>query len=387
MHCPQCQHENNATAKFCEQCGSRLARTCSNCSQEVSPTAKFCPECGTSLSEQTASPALASAPAHNLESAPQSSDPSPQPYTPKHLAEKILTSRSALEGERKQVSVLFADVAGFTALSEKRDPEEIHEVINHCFELIATEVHKFEGTINQYTGDGVMALFGAPIAHEDGPRRAVHAALAIQDALRAYSGELQAQRGFSLQMRIGLNTGMVVVGKIGDDLRMDYTAVGDTTNLAARLQQTAQPGSVVISQATYRMVSGFFETTDLGERAVKGRGAARAFEVIRARGHRTRLEVAEERGLTPLVGRDRELATLQELFQQVKAGQGQVVSISGEAGIGKSRLLLEFRRALAQAGEEVLWREGRCISFGQSMPFLPLVEQIRHGFRVRPKTL
>src|SRR5207344_142304 len=226
-------------------------------------------------------------------------------YTPRHLAEKILTARSALEGERRQVTVLFADVANFTTLAAQLDPEEVHTIIDRCFECITAEVHRFEGTINQYTGDGVMALFGAPIAHEDGPRRAVHAALAIQQALQDFSKELEARRGFGLQMRIGLNTGLVVVGKIGDDLRMDYTAVGDTTNLAARMQQLARPGSVVVSEATHKLIAGFFETLDLGEIAVKGRAPAHAFEVVRARVRRSRLAAAVERGLTPLVGRSR----------------------------------------------------------------------------------
>jgi class 3 adenylate cyclase/tetratricopeptide (TPR) repeat protein len=296
-------------------------------------------------------------------------------YTPKHLAEKILKGRSALEGERRQVTVLFADVAGFTALAEKRDPEEVHQIIDRCFELITAEVHRFEGTINQYTGDGVMALFGAPIAHEDSPRRAVHAALAIQRAL-------QAERGIGLQMRIGINTGPVVVGRIGDDLRMDYTAVGDTTNLAARLQQSARPGSVLVSEGTHRLVSGFFETLDLGELVVKGHATVQAFEVLRARGRRARLDVAAERGHTPLVGRERELSTLLDLFAKVKAGHGQVVQIAGEAGIGKSRLLFEFRRRLAEAGEQATWLEGRCISFGQSIPFLPMVDHLRENFRI-----
>src|SRR5713101_5381032 len=267
--------------------------------------------------------------------------PAPLAYTPKHLAEKILTSRSALEGERKQVTVLFADVAGFTTLAEQLDPEVVHEIINRCFAGITAEVHRFEGTINQYTGDGVMALFGAPLAHEDSPRRAVHAALGIQRAIQNVAQTLQAERGLSLQMRIGVNTGLVVVGKIGDDLRMDYTAVGDTTNLAARLQQMAQPGSVVLSAATHQHVAGFFDTRDLGELQVKGRAPVRAFEVLRARGRRTRFDVAVERGLTPLVGRERALATLCERFSEVKAGRGQVVGIAGEAGMGKSRLLLE----------------------------------------------
>jgi class 3 adenylate cyclase/tetratricopeptide (TPR) repeat protein len=306
----------------------------------------------------------------------------PLTYTPKHLSEKILTSRSALEGERKLVAVLFADVAGFTTLAEHLDPEVVHDIINRCFEGITAEVHRFEGTINQYTGDGVMALFGAPLAHEDSPRRAVHAALGIQRAIRDVAQGLQAERRLSLQMRIGINTGLVVVGKIGDDLRMDYTAVGDTTNLAARLQQIARPGSVVISAVTQRHVAGFFETRDLGEMPVKGRAPVRAFEVLRPRGRRTRFDVAVERGLTPLVGRERELATLRERFREVKAGRGQVVGLAGEAGMGKSRLVLEFRRTLIQAGEAVTWLEGHCISFGQASPFLPLIEQLRENFQI-----
>jgi class 3 adenylate cyclase/tetratricopeptide (TPR) repeat protein len=306
----------------------------------------------------------------------------PLAYTPKHLADKILTTRSALEGERKQVTVLFADVAGFTTLAEHLDPEVVHDIINRCFAHITAEVHRFEGTINQYTGDGVMALFGAPIAHEDSPRRAVHAALGIQGAIHGVAQALQTERGLSLQMRIGINTGLVVVGKIGDDLRMDYTAVGDTTNLAARLQQLAQPGSVVISAATQQRVAGFFETRDLGETPVKGRAPVHAFEVLRPRRSRSRFDVTVERGLTPLVGRERELATLRERFHEAKAGRGQVVGIAGEAGMGKSRLVLEFRRALMQASEAVTWLEGHCISFGQSSPFLPLIEQLRENFQI-----
>jgi class 3 adenylate cyclase/tetratricopeptide (TPR) repeat protein len=303
-------------------------------------------------------------------------------YTPRHLADKILRSRSALEGERRQVTVLFADIAGFTTIAERLDPEDVHRIVDRCFELITAEVHRFEGTINQYTGDGVMALFGAPIAHEDSPRRAAHAALAIQRALRGYDRELQGQGGLHLQMRIGLHTGPVVVGKIGDDLRMDYTAVGDTTNLAARLQQTARPGSVVVSEATHGAIDTFFETLDLGEISVKGRAPVRAFEVVRSRARRSRLSAAVERGLTRLVGRAREVGVLLERFADVKQGRGQVVSLAGDAGIGKSRLLLEFRRALTEAGESPTWLEGQCVSFGQSIQFLPLIEQLRLNFEI-----
>jgi class 3 adenylate cyclase len=298
MRCEHCQFDNPPAMKFCGQCGTQLAQLCPCCGAENQPTFKFCGQCGTAL---TTSPP----PADTAGNPAQLSRPpgaQRQGYTPPHLAEKILRSRSALEGERRQVTVLFADMAGFTTMAEQLDPEEVHQIIDHCFELITAEVHRFEGTINQYTGDGVMALFGAPVAHEDSPRRAVHAALSIQRALRAYGEELQAQRGLALQMRIGLNTGLVVVGKIGDDLRMDYTAVGDTTNLAARLQQMARPGSVLVSEATHRTVGGFFETLDLGEMPVRGRALVRVFEVLRPRGRRMRFDVAIERGLTPWSG-------------------------------------------------------------------------------------
>jgi predicted ATPase/class 3 adenylate cyclase len=377
MQCPRCQLDNPSTMKFCVECGARLERRCPQCGAETQLTFKFCGQCGAALE----APGPASAP-DLMAQASRRQETQIQSYTPRHLAEKILTARSALEGERRQVTVLFADLAGFTTMAEQLDPEAVHQIVDHCFERITAEVHRFEGTINQYTGDGVMALFGAPIAHEDGPRRAVHAALGIQRAMREYGQELQAQRGLALQMRIGINTGLVVVGKIGDDLRMDYTAVGDTTNLAARLQQLARPESVVISAATHRLVAGFFETLDLGEMAVKGRAPAQVFEVLRPRGRRARLDVAVERGLTPLIGRERELAVLRDRFQEAKAGRGQVVFIAGEAGIGKSRLVLEFRRALAAAGDAVTWLEGRCISFGHSIPFLPLIEQLRENFRI-----
>ena len=197
----------------------------------------------------------------------------PLAYTPKHLVEQILTTRSALEGERRQVTVLFADTASFVALARDLDPEVVHEVMDHCFGLLTAEAHRLEGTINQYTGDGIMALFGAPIAHEDSPRQRLHAALGMQRAIQDFGRELQAQRGLRLQMRIGLNTGLVVVGKIGDDLRMDYTAVGDTTNLAARLQQLAEPDGGH-QRGHPQAGRGLFRDVDLG--STPSRGIARA---------------------------------------------------------------------------------------------------------------
>ena len=359
MNCPRCAIENPPASKFCRGCGVRLDTMCPACTHSNLSGSRFCNECGHQL--------VSEAPAN---------------YTPKHLADKILKARSALEGERRQVTVLFADLAGFSALAEARDPEEVHAIVDRCFGLIATEVHRFEGTVNQYTGDGVMALFGAPIAHEDAPRRAAHAALAIQRVVGDLSRELAPQLERSLEMRIGLNTGPVVVGRIGDDLRMDYTAVGDTTNVAARLQQNARPGSVLVGASTHRLIAGYFETLDLGELPVKGHAPVPAFEVVRARGRKARLDVESERGLTPLVGRDRDITTLTEVFTRVQEGQGQVVFVAGEAGMGKSRLVLEFRRRLAAAAEPPTWLEGRCISFGQSSPLLPVVDQLRENFGI-----
>ena len=299
-------------------------------------------------------------------------------YTPPHLAEKILTSAATLEGERKSVTVLFADVAGFTHLAGQLSPEDLHVVMDGCFERLSEAVHRYEGTINQFTGDGIMALFGAPIAHEDHAERAIHAALAIQAAMAAYSATLAREQSIEFRMRIGLNSGTVVVGKIGDNLRMDYTAQGDTVNLAARLEQACQPGVVVVSEATRRLAAGAFTFRTLPPLSVKGKDAlVIAHEVTGLQERRGRVDLATE--LTPLVGRERELAHLRAALERVRQGRGEVVGIVGEAGFGKSRILFEFRRGL---GEDVLYLEGRCISYGQTIPLLPVVELLRRGFRI-----
>ncbi len=369
MTCPQCQRDNEADATFCTNCGSRLERLCPKCQTPNISAARFCKRCGQALT--------VSAPA----ALPKAAEfPAPHSYTPKHLAEKILVPRSALEGERKQVSVLFVDVSGFTSLSERLDPEDVHRLMTRAFELMLAEVHRYEGTVNQFLGDGIMALFGAPIAHEDHARRALHAALGIRAVLGSYEEELRGRRGIGFQVRQGVNTGLVVVGSIGTDLRMDYTAVGDTTNVAARLQQTAERGRILISDAIHRLTEGYFHTRALGELQVKGKAEPiRGFELIAAKEARTRLDVGAERGLTPYVGRERELQLLRQCFDRAKAGQGQVVFIAGEAGIGKSRLLHEFRR---QLGDEATWVEGRCMSFGQSIAFYPIIDMLKRNFRI-----
>ena len=369
LDCAQCRFQNEADAAFCTRCGARLESPCPNCQAPNAPDARFCKRCGQALGGPPASSQGASA-----------GFASPQAYTPRHLAEKILTSKSALEGERKQVTVLFADVSGFTSLSERLDPEDVHGLMTQAFELMLAEVHRYEGTVNQFLGDGIMALFGAPIAHEDHAQRAVHAALGIRKALEGHREEIQRIRGISFRVRQGLNTGLVVVGSIGSDLRMDYTAVGDTTNVAARLQQTTEPGRIVISEATYRLAAGYFYTRPLGELSLKGKAEpVKAWEVISAREARTRLEVEAERGLSPFVGRERELQLLLECFEKVKAGHGQVVFLVGEPGIGKSRLLYELRRRL---GEEATWVEGRCMSLGRDMGFHPLIDLLKRNFRI-----
>ena len=375
MQCPRCQAQNRDGAQFCRSCGARFESLCPQCQARVAPDSRFCDACGAQLAAAAVTPPPAPAP-----SEPAVTFAAPGAYTPKHLADKILTSRSALEGERKQVSVLFVDVSGFTSLSERLDPEDVHQLMTRAFELMLAEVHRYEGTVNQFLGDGIMALFGAPIAHEDHAQRAAHAALGIRKALDTYQEELQRRRGIRFQVRQGLNTGLVVVGSIGSDLRMDYTAVGDTTNIAARLQQHADRGRVLIAEATHRLVEGYFHTRALGDLQLKGKAEPiRAWEVIAARQPRTRLDVGVERGLTPYVGRERELRVLFDAFEQAKAGHGQVVFIVGEAGIGKSRLLHEFRLRL---GDDATWNEGRCMSFGRSIALHPIVDMLKRTFRI-----
>ena len=370
MHCPSCQHENPPGARFCNACGAPLPVACAACGQENPPGARFCNACGVQLDP--------SGPAPPSEYAPGPGAP-PRSYTPRHLAERILQHKAALEGERKHVTVLFADLADSTAFAEQvGDPEAVHALLDRAFGLILERVHHYEGTVNQFTGDGVMALFGAPLALEDAPRRAVVAALAIQEALEGLDREVRERYGRPFRMRIGIHTGPVVVGKIGDDLRMDYTAVGDTTNLAARLEALAAPGQVVISEVTRRLVEGFFDVEALPPQPVKGKSApVHAFRVERARPVAGRVDALEAsvEGLTRFVGRERELGGLWAAFEAARAGRGQVVFLVGEAGIGKSRLLHEFRRRLAD--EPHVWIEGRCASYARTTPFYAIADAVR----------
>jgi class 3 adenylate cyclase/tetratricopeptide (TPR) repeat protein len=296
------------------------------------------------------------------------------------LADKILAVRPSVEGERKQVTVLFADVKGFTSISEKLDPEDVHKLISECLVFLTEEIHHYEGTIAQFLGDGVMALFGAPIAHEDAPQRALYAALAIRERLRGYAEKLRKD-GIEFSMRIGLNTGLVVVGKIGDDLTMEYTAMGDTVNLASRMEGTAQPGTIQVAENTYRLTEGYFDFKPLGEIEVKGKKEpVKSYELLEVGRVRTRLRVSEMRGLTPFVGRERELELLLDGFNRARGGRGQAFSIVGEAGVGKSRLLYEFRTAIA--GENITFLEGRCLAYSRGEAYHPVIDMLKSNFNI-----
>jgi class 3 adenylate cyclase/tetratricopeptide (TPR) repeat protein len=359
--CASCGKENRDDARFCRGCGTPLAIRCPACGAEQADDATFCDRCGARVGVPPAAP-------------------TPSSYTPAHLAARIRASRAALEGERKLVTVLFADVVGSTSIAERIGPEEMRALMDRCFGRMLEEVHRYEGTVNQFTGDGIMALFGAPLALEDAPRRAVLSALGIQRALARDRAELRETWQTDLQVRIGIHTGLVVVGRIGNDLRMEYTAIGDTTNLAARLQSIAAPGSIVVSEATHRLAGAFFRSRDLGVQAIKGKSeAVHVFEVLGESEARSRLDAAAS-GLTPFTGRASQLARLAEALGAADAGRGQVVFLVGEAGIGKSRLLHEFRGTLRERPHA--WIEGRCASYGATTAFFPIVDAFRRSFGI-----
>jgi len=368
MRCESCGHDNPRDAAFCEECGAAFEVPCPQCGQLQRAGTKFCRHCGRRLAETPEGP-------------PDSPSPAPRSYTPRHLVEKILNTRSALEGERKQVTVLFCDIVESSGLAERLGPESMHELLDRALRLMAEAVHRYEGSVNQFLGDGLMALFGAPLALEEHALRAVQAAMAIRETISGYSEQLRRDSGLELRLRMGLNTGLVVVGRIGDDLRMDYTAVGDTTNLAARIQALAEPGAIIVSASTHRLVEGYVRSEPLGAVHVKGRSdPISPYRVIGRKRVQSRMELATERGLTRLVGRERELGLLHDRLARALHGHGQVVAMIGEAGIGKSRILYEFRRSLE--GERVTWLEGHCLGYGQGTPYLPILEILRESFHI-----
>ena len=308
--------------------------------------------------------------------AAEPSAPAPHTYTPSYLAEKILTSRSALEGERKQVTVLFADLKGSMELLAERDPEEARQLLDPVLERMMAAVHRYEGTVNQVMGDGIMALFGAPLAHEDHAVRACYAALAMQAAIRAYAEDVRRAHGITVQMRLGLNSGEVVVRAIGNDLHMDYSAIGQTTHLAARMEQLATPGSILLTAATLHLVEGLVRVTAMGPVPVKGLDTpVDVFELVGASALRGRLQARMAGGLTPFVGRGPELATLRQTLERARAGHGQVVAVVGEAGVGKSRLVYECLHAPQTQGWRLL--ESASVSYGKATPYFPVLDLLK----------
>ena len=308
----------------------------------------------------------------------------PLTYTPPYLAEKILTSRSALEGERKQVTVLFADLKGSMELLADRDPEEARQLLDPVLERMMEAVHRYEGTVNQVMGDGIMALFGAPLAHEDHAVRACYAALRMQDAVRRYSEELRRAQGVEVQIRVGLNSGDVVVRSIGSDLRMDYTAVGQTTHLAARMEQLAAPGSIRLTAETLHLAEGFVQVTPLGPVPIKGLGEpVEVFELVGAGAARTRLEAAARRGLTRFVGRNAELEQLRDALDRAGLGHGQVVAVVGEPGVGKSRLFWELTHSHRVQGWLIV--PSASVSYGKATAYLPVIELLRGYFAIESR--
>jgi class 3 adenylate cyclase len=267
-------------------------------------------------------------------------------------------------------------------MSEKLDPEEIHQIMDGCFKILMDEIHKYEGTINQFTGDGVMALFGAPVAHEDHAQRACHAALSIQKALEDFEEKIKKDFGADFKMRIGLNSGLVIVGSIGDDLRMDYTAVGDTSNIASRIENMAKPGTSLVSSHTHKLARDFFEFKSLGKVEVKGKEVLQeAFELMKAGEVDTRIGAAVAKGLTRFVGRKNSMTALVEAYDKVKSGSGHVLGIVGEAGVGKSRLILELRSLLSE--DNYTFLEGRCLQYGGVVAYLPILDFLRSYFKIK----
>jgi class 3 adenylate cyclase/tetratricopeptide (TPR) repeat protein len=367
MTCAQCHRPTPPDAKFCPECGARLSLACPACGVDNAPGSKFCKECGQALSRAAAPPAVPTSPA-------------PQSYIPSHLAQRILHARPSLEGERKQVTVLFADLKGSMELLADRDPEEARGLLDPVLEGMMEAVYHYEGTVNQVMGDGIMALFGAPLAHEDHAVRACYAALRMQEAIRRYTVELRRSHGLEVQIRVGMNSGEVVVRAIGNDLRMDYTAVGQTTHLAARMEQLATPGTIRVTGETLRLAEGWIHVRPLGPMPVKGLGEPVEVHELIGAAARTRLQAAAARGLSRFVGRDGEMTQLHAAAEQAGRGRGQMVAVVGEPGVGKSRLFYEFSES--HRVHDWLVLRSASVSYGKATAYLLLIDLLKGYFKI-----
>lgn len=359
MKCTSCSHENNATALFCENCGNPMRRSCPACGESVTASAKFCANCGRDLGS-------VGAPATERLTQLQQAAPAP-------LQKKILSTRAQMTGERKQVTVMFADIVGSTAHAERLDPEDWSAIVTGAHQRVSDAVYRYEGTIAQLLGDGVLVFFGAPVAHEDDPERAVRAALDILDSIKEYARELRGHGAENLEMRIGLNTGLVVVGNIGNDLHVEYLAIGDTVNLAARMQSAAEPGTVLINASTARLVRHVFDLESRGELQLKGK--SETVSAFRVAG--TKAIAGSARGIkgldSPIVGREHEMQLLQSRIRELLDQRGSIVSIMGEAGLGKSRLVSEV---VMHSGHTFARYEGRSLSYSATTPYGPFIDAL-----------
>jgi len=368
MRCSGCGTENPDRARFCLECARPFARRCSHCGAELPAAAKFCMEC--------AQPVVGAA-QPTIEVAPRA-------YTPPHLAEKILASRSVLEGERKQVTILFADVIGSTELIQGRDAEEAQALLDGVTRLMMDAVHRYEGTVSRLMGDGLMAMFGAPVAHEDHAVRACYAALAMQEAIRAYADEARTRYGVPAEVRAGLCSGEVVVRTINDDLHMDYTAMGQTVHLASRMEQLARAGTSLLPASTLSLVEGYVQVRSLGLVPVKGlETPVEVYELLGAGMARTRLQAAAARGLTRFVGRDAEMGTLYAALERAAGGRGQIAALLGEPGVGKSRLVWELTHSHRTEGWTVL--ESGSVSYGKATSYLPVIDLLKAYCRIESR--
>ena len=376
MQCPKCQFENPEGIKFCGECGARLERICPSCNSSSPPNFKFCGECGHKFDGPVEAPPKDLSFDEKLTKI--------QKYLPKGLTEKILSQKNRIEGERKQVTVMFCDMEGFTPLSEMLGIEEAYSVMDQVYEILIHKVHDYEGTVNEMTGDGIMALFGAPIALEDASQRAIRSSLAIHREMAKFSDQLKQEKKDipAVKMRIGIHTGPVVVGTVGNDLRVEFKAVGDTVNLASRVEGLADSGTTYVTEDTFKLTEGFFRFEALGEKEIKGKeDPIKVYRAIAASTRKTRFDVSAERGLAPFVGRERELELLIDGFERCKGCSGQAFSIVSEAGIGKSRLLYEFRKSVASA--DAIFVEGRCLSYSKGVAYHVIIDLMKANFEIQ----
>ena len=378
MDCRNCQFENPEGARFCMSCGNSLANACPECATELPPEARFCLNCGHQMGQASST--------STAKSAVETARANLERYIPPELLNKLETAKAGgkAEGERRIVTMLFCDVSGSTAAAEKLDPEEWAQIMNGAFENLIAPVYRYEGTLARLMGDAILAFFGAPIGHEDDPQRSVLAGLEIVRDIEPYKEQVKAQWGIDIEVRVGINTGLVVVGEVGSDLRVEYTALGDAINLAARMEQSAQPGTVQVSADTHRLVEPLFEFEDLGLTEVKGKSEpVRTYRAVSAKAIPGSL-----RGLAglraPLIGREKEITALRQVAANLREGRGGIVTVIGEAGIGKSRLVQELRSELLVgfSETEIKWLDAQGVSYDTTRPYAFFSQQLRQAFGI-----